>query len=355
MRAHCALSDRPSSVSRPRGWRVLTTLALLGSAACSEATTEQGERPVNVSIEPNELALTIGDAATLTASAFDAKQRRIETTFTWSSGNPAVATVTSTGVVSAVGQGGTIVTARAGAAIGSMKITVQQPPVAILVSPQDMVLGARSVDHFTARAVDQRGETFDAAVEWSSSNPAIATVGKSDGLVTAIAIGSTTVTATLGSLRATATVTVEAENYLAQWASGASASSQYTADAWSAAQATGLPNVFECEDHPFAWASLVPALDWLEVTYAQPVRPAKIHIYENWAVGSIVKVEVRDVAGDYHVVYSALPALSISCPRVLAIDVTNVSAQVVAVRLTVDQKARNDWAEIDAVRLGGYR
>ncbi|HEV8365562.1 MAG TPA: Ig-like domain-containing protein [Gemmatimonadaceae bacterium] len=355
MRTHYVLSDHRSSVSRYRGWCVLTALALLGSAGCSEATTEQVEGPVSVSIEPSELNLFVGDVATLTAVAFDAKQRGMDATFTWASGNPAVATVTSAGVVTAVGHGGTVVTARAGAVIGATKITVQERLVAIRVSPVDMVLGVGAVDGFTALGVTTLGLTQDVAVEWSSSNPAIATVAKYDGIVAAIAIGSTTVTATLGSLRATANVTVEAENYLAQWASGASASSQYTADEWSAGQATGAPNVFECEDHPFAWASLVPALDWLEVTYAQPVRPAKIHIYENWAVGSIVKVEVRDVAGDYHDVYSALPVPGVSCPRVLAIDVTNVTAKVVAVRVTVDQKARNDWAEIDAVRLSGYR
>lgn len=116
-----------------------------------------------------------------------------------------------------------------------------------------------------------------------------------------------------------------------------------------------MPNVAVCADDPLAWASAVPDLDWLEVTYAQPVHPTRIHIYENWAVGSIVKVEVKDGAGSYHVVYSALPIVSPSCPRILAIDVTNVLANVAAVRITVDQRARGDWTEIDAVRLTGYR
>src|SRR5439155_6911280 len=47
-----------------------------------------------------------------------------------------------------------------------------------------------------------------AALEWSSANPAVATVGKIDGVVTAISVGSTAVTVTAGALSATMAVSV---------------------------------------------------------------------------------------------------------------------------------------------------
>jgi hypothetical protein len=164
------------------------------------------------------------------------------------------------------------------------------------------------------------------------------------------------VTASAGALGATATVTVRSDSVFAQWASGATASSEYTQDEWSAHQATGAPTVIWCEDNPKAWASLSPdAVDWLEVTYAQPVRPTDIRIHEIWAVGSIVKVEVKDLSGAYQTVYTAEPAFGLPCPHALTIPVTDVTAKVSAVRVTVDQRAKADWNEIDAVRLTGAR
>ncbi len=119
--------------------------------------------------------------------------------------------------------------------------------------------------------------------------------------------GSTTVTATAGAIDATVTVSVEPGSLVVQWAIGATASSEYTAAEWSANQATGIPDVTGCVDHPGAWASLLPVVDWLELTCAQPVRPSEIRIHEVWGVGSIVRVEVKDVSGTYHTVHTAKP------------------------------------------------
>ena len=151
-------------------------------------------------------------------------------------------------------------------------------------------------------------------------------------------------------------MTVEPDSVYGQWATGATASTQYTASEWSALQATGMPNVIGCSDDPNAWANLEPnGVDWLELTYAQPVRPSEIRIHEVWAVGSIVRVEVKDVLGAYHTVYTAEPNDPQRCPRILTIAVNSVSAKVSTVRITIDQRARRDWNEIDAVRLAGYR
>ena len=93
----------------------------------------------------------------------------------------------------------------------------------------------------------------------------------------------------------------------------------------------------------------------MELTYAQPVRPSEIRIHEVWAVGSIVKVEVKDLSGAYQTVYTAQPINPQICLRTLTIPVSGVTAMVSAVRVTVDQRVRLDWNEIDAVRLAGYR
>jgi hypothetical protein len=140
-----------------------------------------------------------------------------------------------------------------------------------------------------------------------------------------------------------------------QWASSATASSQYEPDYWSPVQATGAPNVTSCDEESNAWASAGPDLDWLELKYQIPVRPTEIQIHEVWAPGSIVKVEVKDTLGAYHTVYTATPQRDAGCLRTLRIPVTTFTEPVTTVRLTVDQRITNDWNEIDAVRLLGFR
>lgn len=141
---------------------------------------------------------------------------------------------------------------------------------------------------------------------------------------------------------------------LAQWAASATASSQYTATEWSASQATGPPSVGGCSDNPLAWASLAPGgVEWLELGFKDGVRPTEVRIYENFGVGSLVKVEVKAQNGAYHTVYTALPA-SLACPRVLTIPVSGIGDFVNGVRLSFDQSVLQDWNEIDAVRLTGY-
>jgi hypothetical protein len=125
---------------------------------------------------------------------------------------------------------------------------------------------------------------------------------------------------------------------------------------WAAKQATGSPNVLTCADDPNAWASTdANGVDWLELGYDQPVRPTEIRIHEAWAPGSIVKVEVKDPSGTYHQVYSASPQTTSDCLRTLTIPVSGVTEYISTVRVTIDQRQRNDWNEIDAVRLTGFR
>ena len=140
-----------------------------------------------------------------------------------------------------------------------------------------------------------------------------------------------------------------------QWAIQATASSQYSTSEWSAAQAIGVPNVPGCADDVRAWASIDQnGVDWLQVTFTHAVVPSEVRIYENWAPSSIESVEVRDESGTYHPVYTSKAGVH-HCPRVLVIPISDISVAVNAVRISLDQRALNDWNEIDAVRLIGIR
>ena len=86
------------------------------------------------------------------------------------------------------------------------------PPVAtdISISPTSATLTAfGETAQFTANVMDQYGDPFSATVSWSSGDADVFTVG-SDGVVTAVGNGSDMVTASVGSLSASAAVTVNA-------------------------------------------------------------------------------------------------------------------------------------------------
>ena len=342
-------------------FRVLAATTLL---SCDEKYVTapadiEPPRAVAISITPTVSILLVGEVASLSAIAVYSSGQKIRTVGEWSSTNPDIATVGQTnGNVTAVGVGLTTVTVTSEGLVATATITVlEYHPAARLIFPLDeLILTIGSGQHVTVMALDGQGRLTPAPVAWASENPESATIGRSDGQVTAIALGSTTLVATAGATQATLAVEVVPENLLMQWASTATASSQYEHGngPWAPAQATGAPNVASCDEESNAWASGDTDLDWLELEYQTPVRPLEIRVYEVWAPGSIVKIELKDTSGAYHTVYTSSPQFGIGCLRTLRIPITTFTEPITAVRLTVDQRTKNDWNEIDAVRLLGY-
>ena len=106
-----------------------TITATSGSASGSAAVTVVQEVGVVsvVSVTPAEARLTPGDTVTFTARAEDANGSPIEdAVFAWSSSDTAVATVDTTGLVHAVGEGNATITATSGTSSGHAQVTVVQ-------------------------------------------------------------------------------------------------------------------------------------------------------------------------------------------------------------------------------------
>jgi Bacterial Ig-like domain (group 2) len=311
---------------------------------------------VSLAIFPLSRTLHVGDTAFFSYEARDSASRVVTTLVEWTSDNPGVATVDRTvGRITAIAAGSATITVAAGALRASAVVTVRLPvPTTIQLSSSSVILAVGYAERLTAQVYDEDGRFMSTSVSWSSQNPSVASVN-GDGTVTGTGTGSTVVVATSGSARAEASVRVEPADFLMQWASHATASSQYEPVSWAPAQATGAPNVYTCNDESRAWASAGPGVDWLELTYDEPVRPVEIRIFEVWAPGSIVTVEVKDMSGNYHQVYSASPQPFGNCLRTLVIPVTGVTEFISTVRVSVDQRQLQDWTEIDAVRLSGFR
>jgi hypothetical protein len=132
---------------------------------------------------------------------------------TWSSTNTAVATVSSTGLVTAVTIGGPVtIIASSEGQDGSATVTVIPPPVAtVSVSPASSSLTPGAAVQLSATTRDAAGNTLAGrVVGWSTSNNAVATVSTA-GLVTAVSVGGpVTITATSEGQMGTASVTVVA-------------------------------------------------------------------------------------------------------------------------------------------------
>ena len=127
----------------------------------------------------------------------------------WTSGDSTVATVNTTGLVTAVASGSTIITATSGGKSGSASITVALPASRIDVEPSSATLtSVGATKQLSATVYDSNGDTISgASVSWTSGDSTVAMVDTT-GLVTAVASGSTIITATSGGKSGSASITV---------------------------------------------------------------------------------------------------------------------------------------------------
>ena len=106
----------------------------------------------------------------------------------------------------------TNITAKSGSVISPASVlTVSNKTLSsISVTPQSQTLVAGTQQQYTATATYSDGSFADVttSVTWASSNTGVATISTS-GLATAVATGTTTISATLGTVNGTATLTVQ--------------------------------------------------------------------------------------------------------------------------------------------------
>jgi uncharacterized protein YjdB len=164
----------------------------------------------SVTISPATANVRVGGSVQLSAVTRDANNAVLTgRAINWTSANPAVASVSSSGLVSGVGAGSTSVSATSEGIVGTAAITVTIVPVAsVSVSPAAPSIQVGGQVQLSAVTRDSAGNVLTGrTVTWSSSNATFATVSTS-GLVMGVAAGNTTITATSGSASGTSNVTV---------------------------------------------------------------------------------------------------------------------------------------------------
>ena len=188
-----------------------TITATAGGASGTAAVTV-AQTPDSLAVMPTEAIMSaLGDTLRLAAEAFDGNGRAVAgTEFSWSSSDTLVASVDTAGLVTAVDNGSATITATAGGASGTAAVTVAQTPDSLAVMPTEAIMSALGDTlRLAAEAFDGNGRAVAGTeFSWSSSDTLVASVDTA-GLVTAVDNGSATITATTGSVSASARITVE--------------------------------------------------------------------------------------------------------------------------------------------------
>ena len=181
-------------------------------SASAKVTVRVAQTVARLSIEPTSATLmSIGATVQLSATVLDENGQPVEdAVVAWQSSDKDVATVNDQGLVSAVGNGVTEVTARSGSAESSVPVSVMQSASSITIEPRMATLmSIGATVQLTATVLDENGQPVaGAVVAWHSSDEGVATVND-QGLVTAVGNGVARITATSGDASTFIEVTVE--------------------------------------------------------------------------------------------------------------------------------------------------
>jgi uncharacterized protein YjdB len=192
-------------------WPAVAFLVLVFVGGCgdffvsSDAIVSIALAPNNPTIQPSKT-----QQFTATATLGDGTSKDVTAQSTWSSSNTSVATIDSSGVATAVAIGTTTITAASGGVTGSTTLTVSNQIVTtITIAPANPALFTGQTQQMAAAATLSDGTTRDVTttVKWTTSNSSVVSI-TSAGLITGASAGTATVTATLGTVTASTTVTV---------------------------------------------------------------------------------------------------------------------------------------------------
>ena len=175
-----------------------------------------------LTITPPDPSIPKGDKMNLSASGkfSDGTAQDLTNQVSWTSANGGIARISDTpatkGLVTGLGAGSTAITVTLGGIQGSTTLTVSPPTLTSLtITPPDPSIAKGTGLQLSAAGNFSDGSTQDLTnqVSWTSANNTIAQVSNvsgSEGLVTGLAVGTTSITATFNGMQQSATVQVTA-------------------------------------------------------------------------------------------------------------------------------------------------
>jgi hypothetical protein len=180
----------------------------------------------SIEVTPDSSDMAVGETVQLAAATRNGGGEPLTGRIvTWTSDDTQVATVSDSGLVSAVAAGRATITATSEGKSGTASVTIialPEPVASVEVQPDSPTVAAGSTVQLTATPKDKAGQPLNGrAVTWASSDPGIARVSGT-GRVTGVAAGLAVITATSEDQPGTSSVTVTAQSRSAvegEWSS----------------------------------------------------------------------------------------------------------------------------------------
>jgi len=168
--------------------------------------------PLRISVTPNGPSIAIGTTQQFTATGLfsDNSTENITSQVTWASATPSVATISATGLATALANGTSSITASLSGVTGATMLTVATRILqSITVTPASASIAVGATEQFfaTGRFSDNSTENITSQVTWTSASTLVATIS-SAGLARAVAMGSSSITASLSGVSGEAMLTV---------------------------------------------------------------------------------------------------------------------------------------------------
>jgi hypothetical protein len=170
---------------------------------------------VSIAVTPANATNLVGATQQYTATGTysDTSTQNLTSQAAWTSSKPAVATINTSGLATAVSAGSTTISAALAGVTNGATLTVQTPPalVSIAVTPANATNLVGATQQYTATGTysDSSTQNLTSQAAWTSSRTAVATINAS-GLATAVSAGSTTISAALAGVTNGTTLTVQA-------------------------------------------------------------------------------------------------------------------------------------------------
>jgi uncharacterized protein YjdB len=194
-------------------------LAVSAGTMSVTASLQGVSEAIQVTVLPNLVSLTINDLSSslkvsdtfqliVTGTYSDASTQNVSSSATWAVADAAILNISSAGLVTALSEGSTIVTAAYEGLTIERSISVKAL-LNLRISPASVTLAIASSQQLnvTGTYTDDSVEGVDSLVTWQSSDSSVATISTS-GLILAISAGTISVTASLQGVSEAIQVTV---------------------------------------------------------------------------------------------------------------------------------------------------
>jgi trimeric autotransporter adhesin len=189
---------------------------LTGCHSSSGSYSPPSAQLTSIAVGPPDSSIAMGLTSQFTATGLysDGSKQDISSQVTWSSANAAAAWISTAGLATTAGPGSTLITAKLGKMSGSTSLNVTAATLVVIdLTPTNASLANGLTGRFVATGVytDNSVHDITASVTWASSVSSVASISNapgSNGMTTTTGPGSTMISATLGAMSASTTLTV---------------------------------------------------------------------------------------------------------------------------------------------------